>query len=147
MALWDIDDVVALGALPVGSADEDAEVVRARRLLDMAQALALDYLGLTEAGVVEWSESKKMRLRVWIAEKAATRITYAAAPSVDQFGTISGPLSMKLNRWEKADLREIAGQLGVATLTIDRGAYDLVGRVDRYGAPDGGAVFDDLYGV
>lgn len=97
----------------------------------MAQGLALDYLGIEEADVAGWAAARQMRLVTWIAEKASTRLNVSAAPSVDPYGNVQGPMSMKLNSWEKEDLREIGRKSGLQVVDTTRGD-DLLEPVEEY---------------
>lgn len=126
-----IDDLAALGAVPTDWFPTEPESMRATRLLEMAQALALDYLNLEESDVTGWPQARQTRLVTWIAEKASTRLNVSAAPSVDPYGQVQGPMSMKLNTWEKEDLREIGRKFGLAVIDTTRGDA-LITPVEEY---------------
>jgi hypothetical protein len=110
MALATLDDVAALGALPVDVDETSPEGVRAARLLELVSGRVLVFLDgfdIAEADVDGWEEFRRDALSGIVAEVVAKRLNVAAAASVDPYSTSEGPQTLKLNRWEKRELLNI----------------------------------------
>jgi hypothetical protein len=111
-------DVIALGALSTDADEDSPETVRATRLLELVSGAVLVFLdgfGIAEADVDGWDEFRRDGLAGIVAEIAVKRLNVSAAPSVDPYGTsltTGGPMTIKLNRWEK---RAILDTLPVET--------------------------------
>lgn len=114
--LASLDDLAALGAIPVDTDEASAHGVRAVRLLELvsgAVLVLLDGFGISATDVLGdddeiegWPEFRRDALAVVVAEIAAKRLNVSAASSVDPFGTTEGPQTLKLNRWEKRAIIE-----------------------------------------
>lgn len=111
MALASTDDIAALGGVPVNFVPGTAEHTRAERLLELASGLVLSYLdsfGVSESDVDGWEQFRRDALAAIVAEVAVKRLNVSAAPNVDPYtGAISGPLTIKLNRWEQDAIRDL----------------------------------------
>lgn len=115
-----LDDVAAVGGLPVDIGENSSEAVRATRLLELvsgAVLVLLEGFGIAEADVVEdtddpewdgWAEHRRDALAGVVAEVAAKRLNVSAAASVDPYAVpTQGPMTLKLNRWEKRAILEV----------------------------------------
>lgn len=104
-----LDDLAALGAVPVDTDPESSHGVRAVRLLELVSGAVLvlfDGFSIAEADIDGWDEFRQDALAAIVAEIAAKRLNVSAASSVDPYGTTEGPQTLKLNRWEKRALIE-----------------------------------------
>lgn len=104
-----LDDLAALGAIPVDAGPGSSHGARAVRLLELvsgAVLVLLDGFSIAESDIETWDEFRQDALAAIVAEIAAKRLNVSAAPSVDPYGTTEGPQTLKLNRWEKRALIE-----------------------------------------
>lgn len=127
-----IDDLAELGAVPIDWSPDEAEGVRALGLLKKAEAAAFDFLSITESDVEGWTEARRTRLISWIAEKASMRLFTSAAPQIDPYGNVAMPMSIKLNSWDKAELREIGRKSGLAVLDTTRSDTSWLEPIEEY---------------
>lgn len=108
-----LDDVAAVGGVPVDVDEESAEAVRASRLIELASAQILSFFDgfdITEEAIGEWEEFRTVALAAITAEIAAKRMNVSAAASVDPYAAPlsgGGTQTLKLNRWEKRALRDL----------------------------------------
>lgn len=119
VAFATLDDVAAVGGVPVDVDAESAEAVRASRLIELASAQILSFFDgfdVTEAMILGdeeiegWDEFRRDALAAITAEIAAKRMNVSAAASVDPYAVPMGGGStqtLKLNRWEKRALRDL----------------------------------------
>jgi hypothetical protein len=114
-----LEDVAAIGGLPVDAAEDSPEVERATRLLELVSGAVLVFLdgfGVSEVDVlgdeddeelIGWAEFRRDALAGVVAEIASKRLNVSAAASVDPYATPQGPQTIKLNRWEKRAILDI----------------------------------------
>lgn len=115
-----LDDVAAVGGVPVDVEEDSSEAVRATRLLELvsgAVLVLLEGFDIVEADLVVdeedpewdgWAEHRRDALAGVVAEIASKRLNVSAAASVDPYGVPNqGPMTIKLNRWEKRAIIDI----------------------------------------
>lgn len=108
-SLATLDDLAAIGAVAVDIEPTDDLAVRAQRLIELASASVLGYIGTDEATVDGWADVSKDSLSTIVAEIAARRIYSPAAPSSNQLdGGAPGFLTSRLTAGDKAALDAIS---------------------------------------
>lgn len=111
--LASIDDLVALGALPLGADVSDGVGERASRLLELAEGAVLTFCRSTVAAITDestgWAASSQLTLAGIVAEIAGRRLTSPAAPTSAQLGELppAAFMSVRLTRADRAALLEI----------------------------------------
>lgn len=109
-SLATLEDVAAIGGVPVDFDEDSEEGVRAQRLIELASGAVLTYLdgfNIAEADIDDWDQFRKDALATVVGEIAAKRMNVSGAPNVDPYTTPVGPQTLKLNRWEKQALKDL----------------------------------------
>lgn len=135
MALATIEDLAALGAVPLNAKNSTNEYKRAARLLEMASAQVVTYLGFEdEAAVLEaLTEAKLTVLATVVAEVAASRLNVNAAASTDPYPEpMGGVVSSMLNRRHMRTLDKLLGRGGRGSKSIDTSRDDATSFVVSY---------------
>jgi len=117
-----IEDLAALGALPLNAKSSTPEYKRAVRLLEMASGQVVAYLRYdTEADVVAaLTEPQLTAVAAVVAEAASARLNVSAAPSTDPYADQAGGLvSSLLNRRHYRSIDKALGRSGRGTRSID----------------------------
>jgi hypothetical protein len=120
--LASLDDLVAIGALPVDYDTADPRASRAQRLLELASAQAVAYLRCDDetavAALAGWTAAKATALAAIIAEAAGARLTVGAAPNVDPYASVEGVVSALLNRRHYRAIDKLIGVPGAGSKSV-----------------------------
>lgn len=117
-----IEDLAALGAVPLNAKNSTNEYKRAVRLLEMASAQVVTYLRYDdEAALVEaLTDDQLTVVAAVVAEAAGSRLNVSAASSTDPYPDQMGSLmSSLLNRRHFRTLDKLLGRAGRGSRTID----------------------------
>lgn len=117
-----IEDLAALGAVPLNAKNSTNEYKRAVRLLEMASAQVVTYLRYDdEAALVEaLTDDQLTVVAAVVAEAAGSRLNVSAAASTDPYPDQMGSLmSSLLNRRHFRTLDKLLGRAGRGSRTID----------------------------
>lgn len=126
MALAELSDLVALGALKVDASPlTDPNARRAGRLIELASAQAVIHLGVPEADIADdWTASQRAAVANVVAEIAARRLMSPAGPTSQQLvDEVSGWRTSLLTRADRRALDAIladvlAGSGGSGSMSI-----------------------------
>ena len=105
-----LEDLAAVGGVPVDVDADAPEGVRATRLIELTTAQVLMFLDgfSVDADAVEaWADERKAALAAIVAEIAAKRMNVSAGANVDPFVPSGVPQTLKLNRWEKQAIKDL----------------------------------------
>jgi hypothetical protein len=114
------DRLAAVGAIPVGTSQQDPRWERARTLIDMAYEQALSYLSKTDDDIAELSEQLRGVVATVLAEMAASRLQYNAAPSTDAYIPEGLMTSLMAPRHKRALDAAFRPTSGAASLVVSR---------------------------
>jgi hypothetical protein len=117
-----IEDLAALGALPLNAKNSTPEYKRAVRLLELASAQVVTYLRYDDEAALDdvLTEAELTVVAAVVAEAAGSRLNVSAASSTDPFADPSGGLvSSLLNRRHYRTLDKLLGRAGRGSRTID----------------------------
>jgi hypothetical protein len=117
-----IEDLAALGALPLNAKSSTPEYKRAVRLLELASAQVVTYLRYDdEAALTDaLTEAQLTVVAAVVAEAAGARMNVSAAASTDPYADQAGGLvSSLLNRRHYRTLDKLLGRAGRGSRTID----------------------------
>lgn len=117
-----VDDLAALGAVPVDLEPNEERYVRAARLLDLASAQVVGYLGAVDEAAVAaaYTETQLTALAAVVAEMAARRISASAAPSSDYIVQMAGQPSIRMNRGDRRAVDRALGRGGSSSIDTAR---------------------------
>lgn len=117
-----IEDLAALGALPLNAKSSTREYKRAVRLLELASAQVVTYLRYEdEAALTDaLTEAQLTVVAAVVAEAAGARMNVSAAASTDPYADPGGGLvSSLLNRRHYRTLDKLIGRAGRGSRSID----------------------------
>lgn len=117
-----IEDLAALGALPLNAKNSTPEYKRAVRLLEMATGQVVAYLRYDDedALVDALSAPQLTVIATVVAEAAGARMNVSAASSTDPYADQAGGLvSALLNRRHYRTLDKLIGRVGRGSRSID----------------------------
>lgn len=135
MALATIEDLAALGALPLNAKSSTPEYKRAVRLLEMASAQVVTYMSFDdEAAATEaLTEAKLTVVATVVAEVAASRLNVNAAASTDPYpDQMGGVVSSMLNRRHMRTIDKLLGRGGRGSKSIDTSRDDATSFITSY---------------
>lgn len=117
-----IEDLAALGAVPINVKNSTPEYKRAVRLLEMASAQVVTYLQFDdEAALTEaFTDDQLTVVAAVVAEAAGSRLNVSAASSTDPWpDPAGGMVSSLLNRRHFRTLDKLLGRAGRGSRTVD----------------------------
>lgn len=113
--LAELDDLIAIGALPMDVTDDEPRATRATRLLELISDQVVGYLRYDDEAALRaasiWSATKGNALAAIVIEVASERLAQGAAPNVDQ-GFYSRIPTVMLRPYHKRAIDEIFGRPG-----------------------------------
>lgn len=116
-----LDDLSAIGAIPETVLGDTPLARRATRLLEIAQAQVLLYIGETEDTILALDDDNtRLSLIAIIAEVASSRLQYNAAPSTDGYVLPEGLVSSLLQRRHYRALNRMFASGASTSITIER---------------------------
>lgn len=117
----------AVGAIPVNTSPSDAKWERARQLIDMAYEQVIAYLAqydvTTAAAVDALSANLRGVIATVLAEMAASRLQYNAAPSTEGYipeGLMSSLMAPRHKRALDMAFRGVAGDPASVSIVVTR---------------------------
>jgi len=122
MALATLEDLAALGAVPLNLNPADEESKRAERLLELASGQALAYLRVDDEAtfVASLTAAETTSLAAIVAEAAAARLNVSAAPSTDPYAEpMGGLVSALLNRRHYRAIDRALGRAGRGSRSVE----------------------------
>lgn len=120
MALATLDDLAAIGALPVDYDFTDEETARVERLIEMASAQVAAYLRTDEATIATWSATRRTVVATVVAEAAASRVNVAASRDTDPYTAAGeGMITALLNRRHYRTLDKLLGRAGRGSRSVE----------------------------
>lgn len=117
-----IEDLAALGAVPLNVKNSTREYKRAVRLLEMASAQVVTYLRYDDESALTaaLTDDQLTVVAAVVAEAAGSRLNVSAAASTDPWPDPSGGMvSSLLNRRHFRALDKLLGRAGRGSRTID----------------------------
>lgn len=110
-----LDDLIAIGALPVDIAEGEPRAVRATRLLELISAQVVGYLRFADEATLtasdKWTTERGTALAAIVCEVATERLAQPGAPNVDQ-GFYERIPTVLLRPYHKRAIDEIFGRPG-----------------------------------
>jgi len=121
--LASLDDLAAIGALPVDEPSTSTRAARAKRLLELVSGQVVAYLRVDDEAAVrsEYTDAQLTAVAAVVAEAAGQRLNASAAPSSDFQPVEAGWSSALLNRRHIRAIDRALGRAGRGSRTIDTG--------------------------
>lgn len=122
MALATIEDLAALGAVPLNEKNSTNKYKRAVRLLELASGQVVTYLRYDDEDALSaaFTEAQLTVVAAVVAEVAAARLNVSAAESSEPWPDQSGGMvSSLLNRRHYRTLDKLLGRAGRGSRSID----------------------------